>query len=200
MKTVVLIALTISTVFTFAQSSQNMGTNLENDFSKSTLGAENVAAFEVRAKQKVVDFCNYIQLISNKNFDEKLRLHSQKSALKLFNSNQCVVNDSLITGNDSLILVSDFFDAIFETEHQQIVGQASNIVLEDELTLTETGDYAGTITYTQTLTCYDEEGNVINTIVENKIVGVILSRKTKSFGATDKMIWVVNLCDIQPQA
>ncbi|NOQ74707.1 MAG: hypothetical protein GQ574_22025 [Crocinitomix sp.] len=196
MKIIIAIALIFSTAFSFGQSSQNMGTNLENDFSKSKLGAENVAAFETRAKQKVEDFCNYIQLISNKNFDTKFRQHSQKSALSLFNSDQCVINDSIVTGVDSLVTISNFLDAVYATHFQQIEGQASQIVLQDDLTLTESGDYAGTITYVQTLTCYDEAGTIIETVIENKTVGVTLNRKTKSFGTTEKIIWVVALCDI----
>ncbi|MFT5823680.1 MAG: hypothetical protein ACI8ZM_004942 [Crocinitomix sp.] len=196
MKVIVTIALVISTVFCFGQSSQNMGTNLENDFSKSILGEENVAAFEARAKQKVEDFCNYIQLVSNKGFDEKFRQHSHKSALSLFNSDQCLINDSIVTGVDSLVTISNFLDAVFETQFHQIEGQASQIILQDELTLSEDGNYAGTISYVQTLTCFDKAGIVIEKVVENKTVGVTLNRKTKSFGTTEKIIWVVELCDI----
>lgn len=196
MKTVVTIALVISAAFCFGQASQNTGINLENDFSKSTLNAENVAAFEARAKQKIEDFCNYIQLVSNKNYDKKFRQHSQKSALSLFNSDECLINDSIVTGKDSLVTIAHFLDAVFETEFHQIAGQASQIILQDELTLSENGNYAGTISYVQTLNCYDKDGTIIETVVENKTVSVTLNRKTKSFGTTEKIIWVVELCDV----
>jgi hypothetical protein len=197
MKTVVIIAFIFSTTLCFGQASMNTNANLENDFSKSTLGEENVTAFEARAKQKVVDYCNYIQLISDKDLDEKLRLHSQKSAMTLFNSSSCSINDSIISGSDSLIVISDFFKAVYETKFHKIEGVASDIILLDELTVLESGDYAGTISYTQTLTCYDEAGRLANTVIENKIVAVTLSRKTKAFGTTEKIIWTVNLCDIK---
>ena len=197
MKTVVIITFIFSKALCFGQASMNTNANLENDFSKSTLGEGNVAAFEARAKQKVGDYCNYIQLISNKDLDEKLRLHSQKSAITLFNSSNCLVNDSIISGSDSLLMISDFFKAVYETKFHEIEGVASDIILRDELTVLESGDYSGTISYTQTLTCYDQAGNVTNTIVENKLVGVTLSRKTKAFGTNEKIIWTVNLCDIK---
>jgi hypothetical protein len=197
MKLIITIALIISTTFCFGQMAQNTGSNLENDFSKSKLGAENVEAFEARAKQKVEDFCNYIQLVSNKGFDEKFRQHSLKSALGLFNSEQCVINDSIVTGKDSMVTIAHFLDAVLETKFHQIEGQASQIALEDDLKLTDNGNYAGTICYVQTLTCYNKDGKVLETVIENKTVGVTLNRKTKSFGTTEKIIWVVQLCDIQ---
>lgn len=197
MKIIVIITLTFSSVFCLGQSSQDMGTNLENDFSKSTLNIENVAAFEARAKQKVEDFCNYLALVSNKKYDKKFRQHSQKSAIALFNSDQCQINDSIVTGKDSLVTISHFFNAIYETEFDQIEGQARNIVLQDELIASESGDYVGTIAYTQMLTCFDKAGKIIETVIEKKLVNVTLSRKIKAFGATEKIIWTVNLCDIK---
>ena len=193
----ILIALLLSSVFSFGQSNQKETSTLENEFSKSTLDAENIIAFETRSKQKVVDFCNYIQLISNKDLDDKLRLHSQKSALTLFNTNSCLISEQMITGKNDYILINDFFSAVYKSKYHKIEGLASNVVFKDQLTAIDSSNYAGTISYTHTMNFYNQAGNIIKTIIENKFVEVTLTRKVKTFGTTEKIIWTVNLCDIK---
>lgn len=196
MKRILLIVLCFNAVSGFSQASQ-AGTNLENDFVNTTLEAKHIEAFENRAKQKVRDFCNYIQLISDKTYDEKLRVHSKKMALALFNSTDCTIVDSLITGNNEQCLIERYVNQLANTDYHKIIGIASNISLASDLQLMESGDYLGTISYNQELNCYDSKDQLLNTQTEKKEVAVTLSRKTKSFGNQEKIIWVVNLCDIK---
>lgn len=199
MKRIILLISLFSTVG-FSQSSQSPGVNLENDFSKANLEDKHVMAFEYRAKQKVVDFCDYIQLISNKDYDKKLREHSKKTAMALFNSEECTVTDSLVSGNHEALTIGSYLDQLLNTHYHKIVGEARDIVLLEGLSLTEEGSYLGTISYTHELKCYDQNNQLVHTSKEQKRVGVTLSRKTKAFGDTEKVIWVVNLCDIQNES
>lgn len=195
MKTIVFILFVSSVWTSFTQSSQ-AGTNLEHEFSNTTLEAKHILAFENRAKQKVRDFCNYIQLISDKSYDEKFRAHSKKTALALFNSTECTIVDSLISGEQSGIGIEDYFIKILQTNYSKIVGEATDIVLSQDLAISPLGSYFGTISYTHHLKFYDKKDRLIQAFSEKKEVGVTLSRKTKAFGDTEKIIWVVNLCDI----
>ena len=75
------IIFTLSLIFSFSTLfAQDAGIKLEHDFSKKELTSENMFAFENRAKQKVIDFCNYIELISNEAYDEKLKSPFKKNS------------------------------------------------------------------------------------------------------------------------
>lgn len=184
--------------FISAAFTQSIETNneLERDFSTATLTAKNVSAFEFRAQQKVRDFCNYIQLVSDKSYSKKLREHSKRTALTLFNSDQCTVVDSLVTGNPESTVIETYFDLLLKTDYYKITGEALNITLSNELMPTASGGYSGTITYTHALKFYNKKEELLQSVNTQKQVTVILSKKLKSFGETEKEIWVVALCDI----
>lgn len=179
--------------------SQDIGVNradLENDFSEVKLNTDKLDAFEFRAKQKVIDFCNYISLISNKDYDEKLRLHSKETAIELFDTENCAISDHLIIGGESSVNLNTYFDLLLNSDYHKIIGEAEGIVLMEGLRINASGDYVGLIKYKQVLHLFDEKGKLLQTDRTEKMVNVVLSRKKKKFGQSEKTIWIVSLCDI----
>lgn len=180
----------------FSQSAQSTGEKLENEFSKEVLTSENLAAFEFRAKQKVIDFCNYIQLISSKEYDQSFREYAKTTAGELFYANTCLIKDSLINGGTNTLKIGDYLAKVYESEYYQILCEASNLVLAEKLKQISPDHFTGLITYTQTTQCLTDKGEITYSSRKNKTVGVSLSRQSKAFGSTEKLIWVVSLCDV----
>lgn len=179
-----------------AQAAQAGMNKLEDDFVKLGLTAENIKAFEFRAKEKLIDFCNYIELISNKSIDEKLRKHAQTTAINLFTSEDCSIHDSSLPMENSDFNVSGYLQELFQTGYSKIVGEAKNIEVTNSLKPLEENYYSGTIKYVYVAKFYDREGKMIREEEINKQVGFTLTRELKKFGTEEKKIWVVMLCDI----
>lgn len=180
----------------FSQAAQSTDKTLENEFSKEVLTSENLAAFEFRAKQKVIDFCNYIQLISSKEYDESFREYAKNSAGELFYSNTCLIQDSLINGGTNSLKIEDYLTKVYQSEYHQILCEASNLVLAEKLKQISPDHFTGVISYIQTTRCLTDKGEITYSSRKNKTVGVSLSRQYKAFGSTQKLIWVVSLCDV----
>ncbi len=194
-KIVIILSLFLHTIVGITQASQTVF--LEEEFSKPNLTAENVSAFEFRAKQKIYDFYNYVELISNKEYDEKLREYSMQSAVSLFNSSECLIEDSLVNGSVDQLVISGFFDSLFVSEFYKISAEVIELSLSNRLIKIGEEVYSGTISYTRILKCYDEFSQLSYSSEEKKSVDVTLTRKSKAFGEKNKYIWVVSLCDVK---
>lgn len=168
----------------------------EKLFSNKNLTSDRLDVFEKRAEQKLQDFNNYIQLISNKDIDLKLREHSKNTAINLFNNTGCVVYDSLLNSNIEPLIIEQFFDKLLKTKHYNIVGTAEGITIADKLTKYEEGIYTGSILYNQVLKIYNREEMMVLSSKKVKRVGIILTRKAKKFGEKEIVTWEVMLCDI----
>lgn len=193
---ILLMSLVLWCSSSISQATQTTN-KLENDFSKSKLTAENVTAFEYRAKQKVVDLCNYVQYITDKTYETKFRKYSMKSAFNLFSNTNCMMVDSLVNGNLKSTNVTNYLDHLYGTKFQKIVGSAKDVTFSEKLTLASSGNYYGTISFIQILKCYNAKGTVSYTSTQTKTVSVTLIRESKKFGDTEKKIWVVSLCDLE---
>lgn len=196
MKLVLFICGILTVGFGYAQDARS-GVRLEEEFSTSELQLKQVQAFEIRAVQKVHDFCNYIQLVSDKNYDEKFRTHSKKTALNLFHASTCTISDGGANGTVEGVEIEAYFDAIYQLKNQKVIGEASQINISNDLILNENGDYIGSITFQLQLAFYDQKDRLTKTETTQKEVGIVLTRKNKTFGDVEKLIWVVNLCDIR---
>lgn len=180
----------------WGQSQQGANLKLENEFIKENLNAENLAAFEFRAKQKVIDFCNYIELISSKEYDKEFREHAKNTATGLFYDKSCRITDSLFNSGTSSLQIQDYFGKVYESSHYKIECLASNLVLAEKLQQISPSHFTGMIKFTQTIKCFNNKGEITYSSLKSKTVGVSLSRIVKTFGSTDKLIWEVSLCDV----
>jgi hypothetical protein len=148
--------------------------NWQSTFTTESLSAADVEGFEVRAEQKVKDFYNYLSIISNPQYDIKLRQGAEKQALDIFSTAKCMVDRQD---------VQKLLDSCMAFT-KAVTWQVSNVAVTQKLTSQDgSKEYSGTLT-----------GIVSG---KTKTISVTLSKKAKQFGSEAEMVWTVTICDIQ---
>jgi hypothetical protein len=146
-------------------------------FTQETLSPDDVQSFEARAMEKVKDFYNYLNIISNPQYDIKLRQEAEKQAIDLFSGNDCTVDKKAIT---------KFLDSC-RVLKAALSWQVSNVTSKTELV--KNGDsYTGMLTGSVT---------VGTSAGSTKNISIILARKQKQFGGDMEMVWTVSLYNIE---
>jgi hypothetical protein len=171
---------------------------LEKDFTSNNLSNNRLETFELRAKQKVGDFINYLEIISDKSYDLSFREYAIETALKLFSSKNCMVNDfDINTGEQKLFNIKQYLLMFFKSKYSKINTKTENISIVNHLE-NNNSVYVGTITYSQNITGHSNTETVIDKTSIKKI-GITLKKVEKKFGNHKKNVWEVMLCNIEKQ-
>jgi len=157
---------------------------MSNNMEQSTY---NLIGFEGRAIQKLEDFAGYIEIISNKEYDIKLREHALTLATKLFYNSEIKINNS-----DKLL--SSF--TVLNSGYTKIVVEISNQEYVENLKQSKSDSYSGKLLFEQTNT-YFGTNDIQEKSKEKKEVDIILVRTEKEFGKKTKSVWNVFLGDIR---
>ncbi len=159
-------------------------TRLEEQFYTDQPGADVLEAFGVSAISKLKDCYEYLQVISNQQYDTTFRKQAMAQVRTLFSDSSAVP----FTGLDNVPdLLPAFLDRLYQGEWEEPVWQVSGIMLRK---LPEGGAstafYKGQLTYRLTL-----NGESVS---ENPVVQNIIVRKTLTdFGSETAEVWKVFL-------
>jgi hypothetical protein len=153
--------------------------NWQTQFTTESLSATDVEGFEVRAEQKVKDFYNYLSIISNPQYDVKLRQGAEKQALDIFSNSNCIIDKEPI---------DKFLDSCIKVK-QAITWHVNNVNVKQKL-----GMMDGDPEYDGSLTCSLSNGAGT---AQTKTIYIHLYKKVKQFGSESEMVWTVTICDIK---
>ncbi|MFL5730640.1 MAG: hypothetical protein ACJ75J_14225 [Cytophagaceae bacterium] len=189
---ILLLALTfLCSTLSLAQNAQR--DPLENTFVKENLSARDLQVFELRAQQKLKDYANYIEIISDKNFDAELRKEAAGSALRLFSGQDVTVHETLSGGKAKEWKLSDYLSKLNASAYKKIVSQISNLVLAKPMVKQAENSYKGELSYTQITKGYDDKGKEVFSVKAEKKAEVILKKVKKQFGRETEEVWEVFL-------
>lgn len=151
--------------------------------SDSLLKKENLEAFEKRAIQKLYDLADFIQIISNPEYDKSFRKEAAKQAEENFIKEDvdlaCLFNDTSFTTIKDLLKHSDqTVEGIFLTVNKPQI--------KEELSLSDENLYTGKISFT-----FESK-----TGTETALCDIILTKKHKLFGNKKESIWTIGLGNI----
>jgi hypothetical protein len=156
---------------------------LENTFTSKKLSAEELAAFEQRAEQKLKDFYNYLEVISNPKYDKKLREDARKQAMELF------------VGGEKSVIGGKTIDGFLDSCMNVRSGTLPLSVTEINITKGFNGSnpinpaiYNGTISFSIPR---------VQGSPEKHQADIMLIKTEKLFGTEKKLVWTVYLVEIR---
>ena len=165
---------------------------LEEAFETDTLSDEQLNVFQQRARQKVQDFINYIEIISNKTYDAQMRLLARNQIEELFADSSVLVTISIAEGKINPKPVSVFLNDVYQSEYDSIKIKTDFIVVTQPKIANETATYIGFIRVKLNIVGYKNAQISFNSHAVHEAKTII--RKTqKHFGEESRMIWTVML-------
>ncbi len=157
----------------------------------------NLSGFEGRAIQKLEEFAGYIEIISNKTYDIKLREHALTLAAKLFYDEQIKIkNSDMQLSSMSVMELNEYLNAILDNGYAKIVVEISDQDYIENLKQSKSDSYSGKLIFEQTNTYYKNK-DIQEKTTEKKEVDIILEKSDKDFGKRTMSVWNVFLGEIR---
>jgi hypothetical protein len=196
-KIIYLIALLLLLFYTQVKS-QSAANHLHETFRKDNLMEEDLHAFESRAQQKIKDYANYIEIISDKKYDSNLRKEAGSTALKLFSSPETEITESLNKDEkDKSWKTNEYLNALTVSSYQKVTLQIKDLTLTKELQKQKDNTYRGQISFVQTMKGYNKKEEQILLKTSEKKAEIILKKVKKQFGKETEEIWEVFIGNIK---
>lgn len=172
--------LLLSALCSRAQEAMSSNTNLQHTFTSDKLTSSELDAFEKRAVQKLEDFYNYLEVISNPGYDKTLREEAKKQALELFSGNECRVDG---------IKVGTLLDSCIN-----ITQETKSFNVEDARVKEKFPLQAGVAGYSGSM---EFRLSSASSSSAAKQASILLIKTEKIFGTEKKQVWTVFLCEIK---
>jgi len=151
-------------------------TGIEED----QLSPENIEAFEELAIQKLRDFMDYLDIISNPDYESEFRSQALSMAEALFFEGE--IMDSLLTSNQGIINIETFLSEVSNQKHGVLTPKIKAVKVSKPFEL-EGDELIGELSFDQK----------VNKQKVSRTVTIILKQTTKDFGKTQKFVWSVFL-------
>ncbi len=181
-------------------SSQSVGVDNNNDL-ESTFTAKNLSnyklrGFETRAVQKLEDFGDYLELISNKEFDLGLRKQAIKMLENLFiDKNALLVNPENELTDKNQIEIREYAQSVLECDFSRLEISITKIKLSKPLEFIKKGNYSGELSFTQSSKFY-KSSKVLKRSLRNRKARIVVVKTSKKFGNEKEFVWNVLLVNI----
>ena len=178
----------ISTQYTYSQTSQIEEAFENNSFTSKKLTNFQLKGFEKRASQKIIDYANYIQIISDKSYDLSLRKHALNLSKELFaNKNVSVKMYNNKISNKNKIELSEYLNLILKSDYSKIVVEISGINILQNLKTNKNNSYEGKISYNETIKFYKNK-TITFTDKQKREIEIYLIKVSKNFGSTQTKV------------
>ncbi|MCP4438074.1 MAG: hypothetical protein GY810_03950 [Aureispira sp.] len=172
------------------------GYEVKRDFENTRLQQKNLDAFECRAKQKVKDFVDYVNLLANEEYGKELRTHAAGLTKALFVNERIVIKSHWFSGKK----MKEHSLTAFIRALQDLDGTTLTVSVVDIKTavpLTRTGEgYVGRLVAKQTLELKKNDKVQGVSPYKELEVGIVLKRIKKKFGKQEQEIWELFLGDV----
>lgn len=156
-----------------------------------------LTGFEGRAVQKVEELAEYIEIISDKDYDSIFRKRAFSMAVKLFKDQDIKISNSdKLLSSLSILGLNNYLNAVMENGYAKIVVEISNREYVENLSQSKSDAYSGKLLFDQT-NYYYKNKNLQKKNTEKKEVDIILVKTEKKFGKKTKSVWNVYLGDIR---
>jgi hypothetical protein len=175
--------------------SQVLPTDLEQTFESDSLTAEQLVVFQQRGAEKLADFINYVEIISNKQYDKQLRQEVRKQIIDLFESDQALVAIPL-TGIKESKPVSKFLDEIYKGGYDSIKVKTDSVVLSTLVRVDSLPVYKGVISGKVKIQAYRNKKMEFDDM-QIQQARTIVRKVEKDFGGEKRSVWEVMLGEIE---
>jgi hypothetical protein len=161
-----------------------------------TLSDQSLRAYEVKAKQKLVDFADYLSIYYDKSLDQAMKDQARLMIADLFPSEDIILSPIIKGGKMAgKFTLGELLSEDYLPEYP------STKILIDSMAVCEPLKYAGESVYTGAITFYYRVKSVSgnDTLVSEKVkmeTEILAKRINKSFGADTLKVWSVFLGNI----
>ena len=162
-----------------------MSGELEAQFTSDHLTEDRLSALEQRAQQKLLDFADYVSLLSDSSLDSTFLTQAEEQARQLF-----MPPEARIVLAEEDFLISDFFREIQQSK-DAFPYVVQNIRVTKSLQPSSSEQYAGKISFSQPVTVNGRE------ITYEREAEIRVKKVDKQFGSEQKKVWEVFLGTIE---
>jgi hypothetical protein len=167
---------------------------LKSEFESDELSEKSLHAFEIKAKQKLVDFSDYLNIYTVKLTDESFRTQARQMILDLFISENIRINCRLLNEPDRKdIPVNDFLNEKFGYDFLNL--KFDSIRISQPLHLKNGLNYSGSLRFSRFLETRTSSDTLIKAPAKME-VEIFVSKIRKAFGRDTLQIWNVSLGNI----
>jgi hypothetical protein len=158
---------------------------------QDSLNTENIEAFKHRAAQKVQDFADYLELLSDTTVNMAFKDQAEDMAIKLFSSEECKIDIAINSNKDKLPEnIREFIQSVRQNAYGIFRVELGKILTSKEIEKTTDSTYKGFFVFS---------ANIIKetAYATRWMVNFEIKKVSKDFGGETKEIWEVYLGDIE---
>lgn len=178
------------------QAREDIILEIEKEFEAPELQGDQLFAFEERAKDKLLDLADYLNILANKKYDISFRNQARRMILDQFIENSQVRSNLIGVPGDTDNSITEFLNEINKMEYEETHFEVSEINIAESWDLSETGAYRGTISFSGIVFGKTGQDSILISSGKDKI-DLFLSRTKKVFGYDTLDVWGVKFGNIQ---
>lgn len=170
--------------------------NIKNEFESDDLSKKSLKAFEVKAKQELVDFSDYLGICSDKQVDESFQSQARQMILDMFVSDSIRINSLMFNEQDGKnLLIEEFLDLNSSFDNNSMAFTFDSITVARPLRRVDDLNYKGSLSFSRRLKACSISDTVLSDPVRME-AEVFVSKVYKLFGTDTLQVWGVFLGDI----
>ena len=163
--------------------------NPENSIRAESLSDIELKEFEIRAVEKLIDFYDYLNLLSDEKYDKTVKEEVKEATLNLFDNPQTGILPFESENSAGMTLgIEEYLNRQFNTTTSKLITIKSPR-MKNHFTIDNQDQFHGQVSYILIINHQDEQ--------IHKTAKVILKRIDKNFGNDSIQIWEVFLAEIR---
>lgn len=168
------------------------------EFEKEQLSSLALKAFEQRAVQKILDFADYLSIVSDNSLDSVFLNQANEMLISLFhNDGVNVYIDYPKSPSSRPEKLQKFLSYFWSEASPKIQIEISDFKVQDSLKITGKKNYAGEIVCLLTIQNTGDGKAIISNGIYHASFEIESRKTIKQFGSNKKNIWEIFLGDIQ---
>lgn len=171
--------------------------NIKNEFESDDLSKKSLRAFEIKAKQELVDFSDYLAIWSDNKLDEPFKSQARQMILDMFIYDSVRINRLLINDQDGKALpLVELLDIDSSAVYNSMEFSFDSIELSRPLRWVDDLNYTGSLSFSRRLKACSPSDTIITSWVRME-ADIMVSKVYKPFGNDTLKIWSVFLGEIK---
>jgi len=168
-----------------------------SEFESESLSRGSFKAFEMKARQKLVDFGDYLRICNNKSMDDSFKSQARLMIRDLFISDSIRVNTLLTDEHgNKMIPLNEFLRIGLTSSVDSNVFSIDSVKISIPLHRTNEDKYTGTLQFSRYLKTYPT-AKTTYPIQARMEAEIVVTKVDKIFGADTVQVWQVLIGNIK---
>ena len=161
--------------------------DVRNEFESEFIPGKSLAAFETKAKQKLTDLSDYLNILSDSSMDNSFKEQSRLMVLNLFVSDTIVISNCLINGKDfKRESVNNFVKTTSSAGPEKIILDSIRVI--EPLHITSENNYKGRLAFSRRMKNVLSKDTIWSSAYPLH-AEFFVSKINKSFGSDTLQVW-----------